>query len=369
MCRIPFNIVDNYWFRLVISALNPAYAKHHLPGRYALVHTHQETAYTEAVEVTAHKLKSAPGKKTLSVDGHKDGKGRSVLTASVLKFGLATFHSVIYMLGRAQDGNNLADICTEIIAEGDDFLAVTADNTGHNLAMFRLLLIVYPHLFMLGCFVHVLDLLIEDLAKIPAFAQLTAEAHFIVAFVKRRSLIWEAYLRLKDRFKTRELKLFPLTRFAYMYLMLASVTGNWSVLNALIDDPVYQATRGRAIGRRGKEGSKAKSDFNKFEELVDSRSRRHKYRALEVLMAPFSVVLHYLEGDAIPISHLYPFYQSLLDFVADLPECVGSYFDADILDPLASMVVSRWEGTMQKVGLRHDVHLATYFFMCMRGRL
>ena len=79
-------------------------------------------------------------------------------------------------------------------------------------------------------------------------------------------------------------------------------------------------------------------------------------------MAPFSIVLHYLEGDSIPNSHVYPLCQCLVDFVADLPECIVEMFGTEVLDPLASMVIARWEGTMHRVGLRHDVHLAAFFF-------
>ena len=185
--------------------------------------THLEHAYSEAVELTESKLNSVPEKKTLSLDGHKDGKHRSVMTTSILKLGLSTFHSVIYMLIRQADAEGFADICREIMgSEGAGFIAVVADNTGPNRLMLRLLQVDYPYMFMLGCFVHVLDLLIEDLAKIPAFAKCAADVHFLIAFVKRHSLIWEAYLILIKQFGVNELKLFPATRFAYMYLNIGA---------------------------------------------------------------------------------------------------------------------------------------------------
>jgi hypothetical protein len=265
MCRISFRVVDNHWFRLFVKALCPAYAKHHLPCANTLSSTHLEHAYAEAVELTESKLNGVPGKKTLSLDGHKNGKHRSVVTTSILKLGLSTFFSVIYMLTRQADAEGFAEICRDIMgAEGDGFIAVVADNTGPNRAMLRLLQADYRYMFFLGCFVHVLDLLIEDISKIPAFTTCASDVHFLIAFIKRHSLIWEAYLILKKQFGVSELTLFPATRFAYMYLMVSSVCLNWRVLNALLDDATYLAVKARAIARRGKDGDKAARDFEQY---------------------------------------------------------------------------------------------------------
>ena len=68
------------------------------------------------------------------------------------------------------------------------FLGLEPGRTDYKLAtkrthqfhsMFEILSEWYPWLFFLGCYVHVLDLLIEDIAKIPAFASLGRDAHFL----------------------------------------------------------------------------------------------------------------------------------------------------------------------------------------------
>ena len=82
-------------------------------------------------------------------------------------------------------------------------------------------------------------------------------------------------------------------------------------------------------------------------------------------MAPFPVVLHYLEGDSIPLSHVYPLFQCLFDYANSLASCVADVF-ADMGEGIEVMIIElitdRWEGTSRLVGLRHDVHLATFFF-------
>ena len=82
-------------------------------------------------------------------------------------------------------------------------------------------------------------------------------------------------------------------------------------------------------------------------------------------MAPFSIVLHYLEGDSIPLSHVYPLFQSLFDYVICLPSAVSTVLadmDEGIEATIVGLVTDRWEGTNRLVGLRQDVHLATFFF-------
>ena len=44
---------------------------------------------------------------------------------------------------------------------------------------------------------HVLDLLVEDIARIEETAGVIAEYHFLAVFVKEYSLIFEAFLELQ----------------------------------------------------------------------------------------------------------------------------------------------------------------------------
>ena len=51
-----------------------------------------------------------------------------------------------------------------------------------------------------------------------------------------------------------------------------------------------------------------------FEELVTSRNFKQELLGATALLEPFSLVLHYLEGDSIPVSHVYPCFQFMYDF-------------------------------------------------------
>ena len=110
------------------------------------------------------------------------------------------------------------------------YIAVVADNTGTMQTMFLCLLTVYPFLFMMGCCVHILDLLIEDIAKIGEIASIGGDSHFVISFVKKHGVLHELFLEIQLELKIKNsLKLFPLTRFAYLCLMIHTELVNFRV--------------------------------------------------------------------------------------------------------------------------------------------
>lgn len=105
------------------------------------------------------------------------------------------------------------------------------------------------------------------------------------------------------------------------------------------------------------------SEFQKFEDLTSSRVSRDKIGGVAYLLKPFSVLLHYLEGDSVPISHLYPCFQILYDFAQQLDSYsqINSLLEEDEQrEAVCSAVRERWLGIGRRVGLKHDVHLCAF---------
>eukprot|EP00966_Prymnesium_polylepis_P014182 327503-Prymnesium_polylepis.1 len=80
-------------------------------------------------------------------------------------------------------------------------------------------------------------------------------------------------------------------------------------------------------------------------------------------MEPFSIALHYGEGNSVPLSHVLPLYQLLYDFSQQLDD-----FDAitefmteeEERDAVTDCCRKRWLGEARKVGLKADVHLLVF---------
>eukprot|EP00966_Prymnesium_polylepis_P039422 914619-Prymnesium_polylepis.2 len=106
---------------------------------------------------------------------------------------------------------------------------------------------------------------------------------------------------------------FPSTRFAYLFLMIHRVWLNISVLRLVAESPTYTFVKA-ATKKRGEEGKRALEEFKRFESLVESREFKMRLQGGSGVMEPFSIMLHYSEGDSVPLSHVLPVFQMIYDF-------------------------------------------------------
>ena len=87
---------------------------------------------------------------------------------------------------------------------------------------------------------HCVDLLSEDVSKLPEIVAVLGKCKFIIKFILRFSLLHETFLAQQKARKREDrgssmmgLKMFPDTRFAYAFLMIYSVFVNWFVVSNL----------------------------------------------------------------------------------------------------------------------------------------
>jgi len=368
MCHLPFSFVNNYYFRQFLRGLRPGFEKL-LGGRHIkdkMAGPLLDEVHEEALQIAEEALTSQPGLTTLGIDGHKDGRGRSLQTITKAKLGVSTFAGCEYMLTDRATGERLARIVKSyILHKPYQYGAVVADNTGNNTAMFNELAKVgtLSHIFFLGCVVHVLDLLVEDVATLTPFATLAKDAHFVISFVKSHSIIHEEFLEAKAKLGIKsDLHLYPSTRFAYLYLMLQSLHKTIAAVRVLIDSPIYKMAREEKRKRGGEEGRKATEKFNTFELTVEARSFKLKLDIGANVLMPLSLALHYLEGDSIPMSHIYPVFQAVYDYVQSLCDelSVQDLLTTADCERMVELVQERWLGTARKVGLKTNAHLLAF---------
>lgn len=367
MCHLAFSFATNPYFRMFLKALRPAFEKtlcarikEQMSGPLL------DEVYEEALQVAEESLANQPGLITLGTDGHKDGRGRTLETITKAKLGISTFADCKYMLTERATGAHLAGVLkVYLLVNVALFIAVVADNTGNNTTAFEALqgIAALAHLFYLGCFIHVLDLLLEDLAKVQPFAELSAEAHFVITFIKRHSILHEEFLEAKAKLKIRsDLHLYPQTRFAYLHLMLLSLFKCLAAVKLVLDSPVYKLCKDHTRKRGGAEGKEALAKFNKFEQIIETRSFKPRLDVGNAVLMPISMALHYLEGDSVPLSHVIPVYQAIYDFVQTLVDhlSVSDLLDSDDCEKIVQLVTERWEGTARKKGLRADAHALAF---------
>lgn len=367
MCRLAFSFVMNPFFRMFLRTIRPSFEKTlHSKMNRKMAGTQLDELYEESQELVEEKLATRPGLITLGIDGHKDGRSRTLETITKAKLGISTFHGCHYMLTERATGARLASLLKPILMErSKTFIAVVSDNTSSNVAMNEELQKVaeLKRLFYLGCFVHVMDLLVEDISKVEPLSVLSAAAHTVVSFVKRHATIYEEFLSIKGNLRIRsDLHLFPTTRFAYMYLMLESLHKCIAAVRALLDSPVYKLCKEGTRRRGGEEGRKAFQTFVTFESILEPRAFSEKLDLASQLLWPISAALHYLEGDSVPLSHVYPVYQGIYDFVQGFARemALSQLLDEEHCERIVELVKERWYGAGRKKGLRADVHLLAF---------
>ncbi|KAK3253561.1 hypothetical protein CYMTET_37194 [Cymbomonas tetramitiformis] len=362
ICRIPFNCVENPFFKRFISAVRPAYTKF-LPSRRVLSSTCLDDVYEETLDTTEALLNRVPGKETLGLDGHTNVRGRGTVNFIRMKQTISTYVKTIFCKSREHTTAFHAELVqAELEDRADKFMAVVADNTGNMKAMFSILQKIFTALFFIGCRVHVLDLLIEDIAKIEVIADTVTDFHFISSFMRRHGLLTEAVMQKAAQVfgnKTRSFRVFPLTRFAYCYLMVNICLYNWPVLIDVPKMPEYRLVKAKAMSRKKKDGTSCGADFLKFESLLkgDIKTRGE---GVHDLLRPISSALHFLEGGSIPPSYILPVYCMLYWHLVNPPSQSKDILDVDSLDCLKRIGRERWLGTSEKVGLRHNLHCATF---------
>jgi len=166
ICRIPFAVIEHWAFVALVDALCPAYTSQ-LFGRHALSSTWMDKLYDETAEKIESKLDQAMGRKNVIIDGFKDVRKRHVMNISLAKVGIATYAWTAWFGKRSHSGSVYAAEVKTLVADGDGVIAACADNTTCNTSMVKGLFGVLSGMyywFFIGCCVHCMDLLAEDVA-------------------------------------------------------------------------------------------------------------------------------------------------------------------------------------------------------------
>ena len=362
VCRLPFLNIEHWAFIAFVKALNPAYVQH-LFKRKSLSETWLGTLRNETEEKVDAYMDRTMGKKTAIVDGFKDRRGRHVMNISNAKVGFAAYCKTSWFGRRQHSGATYANEISIVVGDGDEHIACCADNTSSNTSMqnglFGILSKKYDW-FFLGCCVHCMDLLSEDVAKLPEIAAVIADFKLVSRIVLRFSLITETFLHLQNmRHKSDSsasmlmIKTFPDTRFAYAFFIIYAPLVNWSVLQSLVDSAEYKLLKTSAKPNR-------RALLRKFENIVGDPSKKASGVAAVAVMRPISAGLHYLEGDDVETSHVLPVYALLHQCSQSPGNDVTEVFSSETIAAVTGLFKERWNGTGRKVGIRNHLHCLAF---------
>jgi hypothetical protein len=157
----------------------------------------------------------------------------------------------------------------------DDIVAVITDNARSCVTAGKLLEILYPHVSWVPCCAHVLDLLLEDICKLPWAATALKRVGKAVMFFKNH----HKALAIFRRISTRLTLLKPgATRFATNCIMLARVLRLRDELLRTVLDPEF-ATWGSQ--------DKYKTKYKYVKSMLISDENWDQWEVLMKLLEPF----------------------------------------------------------------------------------
>ena len=159
---------------------------------------------------------------TVMSDGWTDGKGRSILNFLVNCPKGTMFIKSVDASAYAKDAIRLCELLDGFIREiGPQYVVqVITDNAANYVAAGRMLMDRYPSLYWTPCAAHCIDLMLEDIGKLPWIKEIIDSARGVTKYIYNHTFV----LSLMRRFTgDRELVRPGITRFATSFISLQSL--------------------------------------------------------------------------------------------------------------------------------------------------
>ena len=253
---LPINLVENKHFQAFLGTLNSAYK---LPDRRTIANTILPQAAKEIKETNRVAMDNFPGGVILSFDG-LDVLGEHFISVCKVKAGVMDFHRLLYIGTKKEDAEFIKDTILDAIYDiagsrdlekiYESIIGIVGDNVGYNCAAMKMIKELCPELVLDGCVSHNVDLLCEDVAKVPELKELMKICTAVVTFINQHKYVKalavkhiQALRKLNPTSKVTLPTSFPETRFAYAHKYFEDV-GNFKIVaQNMVSDPEWNQRR------------------------------------------------------------------------------------------------------------------------------
>ena len=159
---------------------------------------------------------------TVMSDGWTDGKGRSLINFLVHCPRGTMFVKSVDASAHVKDAALLCELMDGFIQDigAHNVVQVISDNAANYVAAGRMLMDRYPSLFWTPCAAHCIDLMLEDMGKIPFIKVVIDQARAIPKFIYNHGFVLSL---MRRHTKNKELKRPAITRFATTFITLQSL--------------------------------------------------------------------------------------------------------------------------------------------------
>ncbi|CAO2033804.1 unnamed protein product [Urochloa humidicola] len=275
---------------------------------------------------------------SLMTDAWTDKKSRGVMNLVVHSAYGVYFLNSVDCSSVQKNGRyifDLVDRCIEEIGE-KNVVQVVTDNASNNLAAAALLKAKRPSIFWNGCAAHTVDLMLEDIGKIPQVEQTIVKARSVTTFLYSHTRV----LALMRTYLGKDLVRSGVTRFATAYLNLKSLLDSKKELGRL-----FRSDELNEMGYLKKDKGKKASKVVRSDPFWKSVDNAVNY------FEPLANVLRRMDSDIPSMGFLYG---CLLDAKKDMAKRFDN--DEQRFRAVWDIIDKRWDNK-----LKTPLHLAGYY--------
>eukprot|EP00253_Pinus_taeda_P019670 PITA_19670 len=306
---------------------------------------------------------------TVMSNGWTDQKGRTILNFLVSCPKGTMFMKYVDAFAHIKDSSLLCELLDIFIQEigPRNVVQVITDNTANYVTTGKLLMERYPNLFWTRCVAHYIDLMLEDIGKIPLVRDIVESSRSITKFIYNHAYV----LSLMRRFtNNKELVCPTITRFATTFISLQPLLNSmWDVKS------MFPSQDWRALSI---------SHIPKGEGICRLVSYDQSFwaRVVEVcaISKPLVRVLRLVDGDKPAMGYLY-------EAMDRAKEAIRAYYEdkgdkrLEKQQVIWRVIVERWNNTLHcpihaagiylnpafaySCGFRFDVEVMDGFFTCV----
>ena len=292
---LPLSAVDHPAFHAFIKQLRPGFTP---PTRHQLSSTILDRHYKDLQKEVSEAISKA-SHVTVVTDGWSNPRGEAIVNHLAVTPQAAYFYRSIDTKIERHTGRYLATDLASVISElggQPKVVAVTTDNASNMKAAQEVLAKEYPGIITLGCSSHHLNLLINDIFKLPAVKAIWDEVKDVAKYFKNHAIAL-AFVKGWSKGTFTAIQLPGKTRWQGKLLCVASLINNQASLTQATydEDSILPA--------------KPKKDDNEAWQPVKSSLANPSFwqqaRSLHQLLEPFLKVTIGLESTQPRLSHIY----------------------------------------------------------------
>ena len=339
---LPFNLVRSPLFKKMLKSIGD-YGKGLNPPTFHEVRESYLKKEVDNVQASLEKYKIEWKKNgcTLMCDGWTDGRGRSLTNFLVNSPRGTIFLKSIDTSDVIKDAIKMFELLDGVVEEigEENVVQVVTDSASALVAAGHKLEEKRTKLFWSPCAAHCIDLILEDIGKLPIFHNTISKAKQITIFIYRHAWVLALYRKYS---KGKKLARPAITRFATSYLTLKCIMERKCDLTSMFASRRW-ATSAYATRQEGK---------NIVEIVLRDRRFWNSIQYCLKCVTPLVSVLRLVDGDSKPAM---PYIYEAMDRAK---EQIATNFDnkEERYKQVWKIIDTRWN-----LQLHRPLHAAAYF--------